>query len=166
MLTENIHVEDEDTVNVGHILVEARKATAKEEEIAAAKKKAEELLATYLAGDKTKEAFEKLAEENTDDSGVFYENVAEGDMVAEFNDWIFSEDRKEVGETAIVQTDYGFHVMYWDGEGETTATVSAKNGIVSDRYTAFLEEGEKSLDLNEKYIEKHTAETESETAAA
>lgn len=166
MLTENIHVEDEDTVNVGHILVEARKATAKEEEIAAAKKKAEELLATYLAGDKTKEAFEKLAEENTDDSGVFYENVAEGDMIAEFNDWIFSEDRKEVGETAIVQTDYGFHVMYWDGEGETTATVSAKNGVVSDRYTAFLEEGEKSLALNEKYIEKHTAETESETAAA
>lgn len=166
MLTEALHLEDADTVNVGHLLVEARKASATEEELAAAKKKAEELLATYLAGETTKEAFEKLALENTADSGVFYDNVEEGDMVAEFNDWIFSEDRKEIGETAIVQTDYGYHVMYWNGKGETTSVVSAKNGIVSERYDAFLEEGQKSLVLNEKYIAAHTAETESETAAA
>lgn len=166
MVTETLHLEDEETVNVGHILIEARKATAKEEDLANAKKKAEDLLATFLAGEKTKDAFEALAKENTADSGVFYDNVAEGDMVAEFNDWIFSEDRKEVGETGIVKTDYGYHVMYWNGKGETTSNTSAKDGIVSDFYNAFLEEEQKSLTLNEKYIAKHTAETESETTAA
>ena len=163
MLTEALHVESEETVNVGHILVEANKATAKQEELDAAKKKAEDLLATYLAGEKTKDAFEKLAKENTADSGVFYENVSEGEMVAEFNDWIFSEERTEIGETGIVQTDYGYHVMYWDGEGDITSVASAKNGIVSERYEAYITEGEKALTVNEKYVAKHTAETETET---
>lgn len=164
MLTEALHLEDAETVNVGHILVEAG-STAKDEEVEAAKKKAEEILATFRAGEKTKEAFEKLAEEHTADSGVFYDNVQEGDMVDAFNDWIFSADRKEIGETDIVKTEYGFHVMYWNGKGENTSIVAAKNGIVSERYEAFLEEGTKSLALNEKYIAKHTAETEAETQA-
>ena len=161
MMTETLHVESEGTVNVGHILVEANKTTATEAEITAAKEKAEQLLATYLAGEKTKETFEKLGKENTADSGVFYENVAEGKMVAEFNDWIFSEERSEIGETGIVQTDYGFHVMYWDGEGDTTSVASAKDGIASERYEAYITEGQKALKVNEAYVAKYTAETES-----
>ena len=160
-MTETLHVESEGTVNVGHILVEANKTTATEAEITAAKEKAEQLLATYLAGEKTEEAFEKLAKENTADSGVFYENVAEGKMVAEFNDWIFSEERSEIGETGIVQTDYGFHVMYWNGEGDTTSVASAKDGIASERYEAYITEGQKALKVNEAYVAKYTAETES-----
>ena len=165
MLTEPLHLEDEETVNVGHILVEAREGTATEEELAAAEKEAQDILATYLAGDKTKEAFETLAKEKTDDSGVFFDNVAKGQMVEEFENWIFSEDRKEVGETGIVKTEFGYHVMYWNGKGENTSVTSAKEGIVSEQYQTFVEEGAKSLTINEKYVAKHTTETETEAAA-
>ena len=40
-------------------------------------------------------------------------------MVQAFNDWCFAEDRK-VGDTGLVETDYGWHVMYYDGDSETT----------------------------------------------
>lgn len=160
MLTEPLHLEDSETVNVGHILVEAREGTATEEDLTAAEKEAQEILNTYLSGDKTKEAFEALAEEKTDDSGVFYDNVAKGEMVEEFENWIFSEDRKEVGETGIVKTEFGYHVMYWNGKGENTSVTTAKEGIVSEQYQTFVEEAAKSLKINEKYVAKHTAETE------
>lgn len=167
MLTEALHLEDEETVNVGHVLVSAPKATATEEELAKAKARAEEILATYLAGELSKEAFEALVKaDSTTESVAFYDNVTKGQMVAEFDEWIFSEDRKEVGETAIIKTDYGYHVMYWNGEGENTAPAAAKEGIVSERYEAFIEEGQKSLTLNDSYIAKYSTETETESAAA
>ena len=161
MLTEALHVEYLDTVNAGHILVSAAKSTAKQEELDAAKAKAEEILASYLAGEKTKDAFEKLGKANSSESTIFIDNIAEGDMVAEFNDWIYDEAR-QIGDTGIVQTDYGFHVMYWDGEGDLTSIASAKNGLVSDLYDAFIEEGKASITLNEKYIAKHSTATETE----
>ena len=160
MLTEALHLVDEETVNAGHILIEvATNATTEESD--AAKAKAEEVLAAYLAGDKTKESFEALAKEHSaEPNSVFFENIAQGELVAEFNDWIFSEERTQVGEAAVVKTSYGYHVIYWDGQGENTSVYSAKEGIVSDRYTAFLEEGYKTLTLNEKYIAKNTTATE------
>ena len=160
MLTEPLHMEDRETVNVGHILVKAEEGTATEEELTAAEKEAQEILATYLAGEKTKESFETLAKEKTDDSGVFYDNVAKGQMVEAFENWIFSEDRKEVGETGIVKTEFGYHVMYWNGKGENTSVTSAKEGIVSKQYHSFVEEAAKALTINEKYVAKHTTETE------
>ena len=160
MLTEPLHMEDRETVNVGHILVKAEEGTATEEELTAAEKEAQEILATYLAGEKTKESFETLAKEKTDDSGVFYDNVAKGQMVEAFENWIFSEDRKEVGETGIVKTEFGYHVMYWNGKGENTSVTSAKEGIVSKQYQSFVEEAAKALTINEKYVAKHTTETE------
>ena len=167
MLTEALHFEDEETVNVGHILISAPKATATEEELATAKARAEEILATYLAGELSKEAFEALVKaDSTTESVAFYDNVAQGEMVAEFDEWIFSADRKEIGETGIVKTDYGYHVMYWNGQGENTATLTAKDGIFTERYEAFIEEGTKKLTLNDSYIAKYIVETESDSAAA
>ena len=37
-------------------------------------------------------------------------------MVPTFNDWVFDADRK-VGDTGIVATEYGCHVMYFCGDG-------------------------------------------------
>ena len=50
---------DIEHIAVRHILIMARKATATEAEIAAAKTKAESMLAEYLAGDKTEESFRR-----------------------------------------------------------------------------------------------------------
>ena len=155
MVSEELHVIDDMTKNVGHILIEAREGTATEEETAAAKAKAEELLAEYLAGDKTEESFETIGLENTDDSNVFYDNVLEGKMVEEFNDWLFDETRV-VGDTGVVQTEFGFHVMLYRGE-ELLSDVNATVGIVNEKYTAFLEANKSKVTVNEKAAEKYSA---------
>ena len=38
-------------------------------------------------------------------------------LVPEFLEWSIDESRKS-GDTGIVLTEYGYHVMYYDGDGE------------------------------------------------
>ena len=40
-------------------------------------------------------------------------------MVTNFNDWCFDESRK-TGDTGIVESTYGYHVMYYVGDSDTT----------------------------------------------
>lgn len=116
---------EDDFVDVRHILVMAEggttdeqgKTTYTDEEWAACEKKAQEVLDTWLAGDKTEESFAKLATEKTQDpgsqgTGGLYERVYEGRMVQAFNDWCFDESRK-AGDYGLVKTEYGYHVMYF-----------------------------------------------------
>lgn len=78
--------------------------------------KAQDLYNKYLENP-TEENFAQLATENTEDTGSketggLYEAVYPGDMVTEFNDWIFDEARKP-GDTGIIETTYGYHIMYY-----------------------------------------------------
>lgn len=118
-------------VNVRHILVGFEGGTEEngttvysDEEKAAAKAAAEELLAQWKAGEATEDSFAALATENTTDTGSaanggLYEDVYPGQMVTAFNDWCFDSSR-QVGDTDIVETNYGYHVMYFVGTSETT----------------------------------------------
>ena len=49
-------------------------------------------------------------------------------MVKAFEDWCFDEART-AGDTGIVQTEYGFHVMYFVGDSETTY----RNHLISNK---------------------------------
>ena len=76
---------------------------------------ANDVLAQYLAGEQTEEAFAALARENSTDNaddGGLYEGVYIGQMVKPFEDWCFDSARK-TGDTGIVETSYGYHVMYF-----------------------------------------------------
>lgn len=119
-------------VNVRHILVTAEGGTTDangnttytDEEMAAAKKKAEDLLAEWKSGEATEESFAAMASENTSDpgsisTGGLYEDVYPGQMVANFNDWCFDSSRK-VGDTGVIETDYGYHVMFFVGNSDMT----------------------------------------------
>ena len=44
-------------------------------------------------------------------------------MVQAFNDWCFDSSRK-AGDTGIVQTQYGYHVMYFVGTSDITYRTS------------------------------------------
>ena len=116
--------------NVRHILVNFEggtvdangQTTYSDEEKAAAKAKAEDLLNQWKSGDATEESFAALATENTQDpgskeNGGLYENVYPGQMVPSFNDWCFDEARKS-GDTGIVESSYGFHVMFYSADSE------------------------------------------------
>lgn len=97
--------------------------TYSEEELAAAKATAEEILAQWEAGDATEDSFAELANEKSADgdgtTGGLYENVYPGQMVTNFNDWCFDETRK-AGDTGIVESTYGYHVMYYVGDSDMT----------------------------------------------
>ena len=118
--------------NVRHILVSPEHSHAEgetheegetysEEELAAAKATAEEILAQWKAGEATEESFGALANEKSADgdgtTGGLYENVYPGQMVTNFNDLCYDSARK-AGDTGIVESDYGYHVMYFVGDSE------------------------------------------------
>ena len=117
--------------NVRHILAKFEGGTTDENgtttysdaEKAAAKEAAEQILADWQAGEATEESFAALANEKSDDgdgtTGGLYENVYPGQMVVNFNDWCFDEART-AGDTGIVETEYGYHVMYYVGASEQT----------------------------------------------
>lgn len=113
-------------VDVRHILFFPAGATSSnvtskewpEEAWAAAQKEAQEVLDAWLAGEKTEESFGALANKHSDDNGGkvtnggIYTDVYTGQMVKAFNDWCFDPSRQS-GDTGIVKTEYGYHVMYF-----------------------------------------------------
>ena len=116
-------------VNVRHILVgfegeTQEDGTYSDEVKEAAKTKAEDILSQWKSGDATEDSFAALANENSTDTGSntnggLYEDVYPGQMVAAFNDWCFDSSRKS-GDTGIVETNYGYHVMYFVGNSDQT----------------------------------------------
>ena len=105
--------------------------------------KAQDILKEYLDGDKTEDKFGELAVKYSEDSnaadGGIYENVTEGYMVSEFENWALEEGRKE-GDVGIVETEYGYHVMYYIGSECTTWSDVIKQDLASEEYNKFAEE--------------------------
>jgi parvulin-like peptidyl-prolyl isomerase len=131
-------------ISVRHILIMAKADTATDEEKTAAKTKAESLLAEFLAGDKSEDSFGELAKANSEDTGSagnggLYSDVVPGQMVEAFNDWCFASGRKP-GDTGIVESEYGYHVMYFVGDDGPEWKIKVTNALVSDAYSSYIEE--------------------------
>ena len=112
-----------------------------------AKAKADEILALYEGGDKSLESFSKLAFEYTDDlgsayTGGVYKNIQQGQMVEEFDSWIFDGARK-TGDVEIVKTTFGYHIIYFVGEGvpvwQSLVTETLKLDSYNAEYAALKE---------------------------
>lgn len=126
----NIAKDDPNMVNVRHILItpqadenaetdENGQPVLTEQNWTNAQMKADEIYKMWQDGDATEDTFAALATEYTEDpgsmsTGGLYEEVYPGQMVQEFNDWCFDEAR-QVGDTAVVKTSYGYHIMYFSG---------------------------------------------------
>lgn len=141
-----------DTVNVRHILIqpEAGKLAsgtegyeAEQSELkAAAKAKAEDILAQWKSGEATEDSFAQLAKEYSSDGskyvGGLYTRVYQGQMVSEFNDWIFDASRN-VGDVDIVETTYGYHVMFFSGTDLPRWQAVVSDELASEEVTAYYE---------------------------
>ena len=142
MLLAPAALDDYKTVNVRHILLSSETYGSDE----AAKAKAEEILASFKGG---ADAFAALANEYSEDTGSnenggLYENVGKGEMVDEFDAWLYTDGRK-AGDTGIVKSDFGYHVMFFDGEGKIAWHVQADNALKNAQYS------KDSAAINEKY---------------
>lgn len=136
--------------SVRHILVKAEAAedgTYTEEAKAAAKAKAEDILAEYMAGSKTEESFAALAEQYSEDGGSntnggLYDSIARGQMVEEFDKFCF--EGHKAGDTGIVygeSSSYaGYHVMYYVGEGELYSDLIAESDLRNTALSEWLDE--------------------------
>lgn len=137
--------------NVRHLLVKFEGGTTEngvttysEEEKAAAKVEAEELLAQWQAGDATEESFAALVTEKTDDTasastGGLYENISpDSRYVENFLNWCL-EDHK-AGDTGIVETEYGYHIMYYVGNSARNyRDTMIESRLLSDDMTAWFQ---------------------------
>lgn len=91
----------------------------------AAKAKAEKLLKEWEGGAKTEESFSELVKKNTTDEGSketggLYEDIhPKSNYVPNFLNWSIDKDRK-VGDTGIIVSEYGYHIMYFSSFDELT----------------------------------------------
>lgn len=142
------------TIDIRHILVPLGTASIAEGEEgyedeqarleADAHAKAEELLSQWQSGAATEESFAELAmKESADGSkydGGLYTEVYQGRMVPEFNDWCFDASRQP-GDTGVVDTQYGAHVMYFSGVNPLNRWQSqAAEVLRNEAYTAWEDE--------------------------
>ncbi len=159
-LKEAVHRDETATRDVRHILVPFTSGSTDEETAAnkaEAKAKAEELLAKWKE-DPTEDNFAKLAGENSTDTGSkekggLYEKVKQGDMVTNFNNWLFAledyaEDDRKPGDTGIVESTYGWHVMYYVGENIPTWQSDAIEALTSSKYSEDIVELKKTYPLD------------------
>ena len=137
-------------VDVRHILLQPTGGTTaedgtttySEEEWAQCKLEAETVLNEWLAGEQTEERFAELAETYSTDGGSntnggLYTDVYMGQMVEPFENWCFDTTRKP-GDYGIVQTDYGYHVMYFV-DSNPIWYVTAWNDLMTQRSNEFVE---------------------------
>ncbi len=124
----------EPTVDVRHILFDGDAYDDPEAE-------ARRVLA-LIEENPSEEYFAELAEEYSTDPGSswdggLYEGVWQGQMVSSFDAWCFDPARQP-GDVGLVETDYGWHIMYFIGEGEPTTEMVTED--VYDQYYMWLEE--------------------------
>ena len=135
-----------DTVDVRHILVDDEET-------------AKDLLAQWESGEKTEDSFAALVKDNSTDpgsadNGGLYTDVIAGQMVAEFNDWCF-DDARQPGDTDIVQTSYGYHIMYFVRRGlPSTWQETAAAAIASDRLAALAEAADVEQLSGMRYVDR------------
>ena len=152
--------------DVRHILVQAEttKTDSEGNEIelsqaeidknfADAKAEAEKLLKEWKKGKATEKSFAALATGNTDDpgskdNGGLYEDITStSSYVPEFLNWALDSHKK--GDTGIIKTDYGYHIMYFVGADKTPKwEKDVRDAIASDEFNTF------STEIYDKVAEK------------
>ncbi len=104
----------------------------------AATAEAERILEEWKNGAATEDSFAELAKQYSDDGnaadGGIYEQVYKGQMVTEFENWCFDASRK-TGDTDVVETSYGEHVMYFVGEDTPYWQVQVKTVKANEDYS-------------------------------
>lgn len=144
-------------VDVRHILVvpEGKNPgdTYSDEEWASCLADAQAILDTWLAGEKTEESFAALANEHSVDSdgtdGGLYEDVYEGQMVTNFNDWCFDANR-QYGDYDIVQTEYGYHIMFFVASRPMWVSY-AESGLMQERTAAIVADAREAYPVEIDY---------------
>ena len=154
--------------NVRHILVAFEGGTYdsttglttySDEEKLTAKMEAENIYNEWKNGKANEASFTVLANEKSDDgdgtTGGLYENInPASNYVTNFLNWAL--EAHEVGDTGIIESEYGYHIMFYVGLSEQTyrdfmIESDLRNADLNSWYTALLEAATSETG-NTKYI--------------
>ncbi len=106
------------------------------------KKAIDALYSQWEQQGKTEEAFIALAKANTQDpgskeNGGLYENFSKGTMVSEIDTWLY--DNRKDGDSAIIKTDFGYHIVWFLGYGEIAWKTECLPALQDQDYYALFE---------------------------
>ncbi len=143
----DIYRDKSETRSMYHILFSADVYESEEN----CKAKADEVLALYLAGDKSLDSFKALAAEYTTDyvsvpSGGEYKNLASGDIVDGISSWLFDAAREE-GDVEIVESEAGYHIIYYAGEGMELWKATAYEAVRTEKLQTAITELAKEYEV-------------------
>lgn len=128
--------------------------TYSEEEWAACEAEAQNVLNAWTKGECDEESFAAMANAYSQDpgsntNGGLYENVQQGQMVAEFDAWCFDEKR-EPGHYGIVKTTYGYHLMYFV-ESTPIWSYYAEQDFISEKSNEMMQQLTEQYPLDVDY---------------
>lgn len=146
-----------EAVDIRHILLIPQGAetaadgtvTATQAQWEQAEQEAQEILTAWRSVPQFREPegeFARLASIHSEDDasrldGGYYENLRPGQLVEPLNEWCFSDERQP-GDTAIMRSDYGCHIVYLAACRESSRT-DARNALVlrleQEQWTQWLE---------------------------
>lgn len=160
--------------NVRHILFQFTtddqgNVSMTDEEKAELKAQAEDVLKEFKK-DPSEDKFIELVSQYSKDSGSvenggLYEDIrSDSSYVEAFKSWAIDPDRKE-GDVDIVETEYGYHIMYFKGYSEHAVWYSdIKDALAQNDYNTYYDDliakhpakdSEKVVDWSVKNICKH-----------
>lgn len=161
------------TTDVRHILICPKGGTADESgntvysdaEWETCRKQAQDILDQWAAQGGTEESFAQLAVEHTEDpgsmsTGGLYTDIYKGQMVEPFENWCFDASRKP-GDTGLVQTVCGYHIMYFVESSELWID-KVQDNIVYERSLEMVNNAVEKWPLDVKYNKIVVGQTNTE----
>ena len=142
---------DTNVVDVRHILIAFSSENPSTEEKAKSYQTAQDILKEY-SRKPTEENFVNLAKTKSQDpgsaeaGGLYTEVSAETSFVEPFLNWSIDSAR-QVGDVDIVETDYGYHIMYLSKIHGKTGYFKARDAIFAEKYSENVD------DVLETYLE-------------
>lgn len=137
--------------------------TITDETKAATKAEAQKILDEYLKNP-TEENFTELTKKYTDDvdsegnpnkDGIYKNVMNDGSYVEAFTNWSIADGRK-TGDTGIIETEYGYHVMYYVKSNGTTWETAVRTMIsgteIEETVAKVIDEAAKAIDIDSFFI--------------
>lgn len=151
-LAESGVTKESKTYDVRHILLEPKGGTEDENglktysdaEWEACLKEAQAMLDQWKNNDGSEDGFAELAKNHSADGGSstnggLYEDLdVNTSFVEEFKNWYLDESRK-VGDTGIVKSVYGYHIMYLSATAPNWKSACTE-GVITERSEALVQD--------------------------
>jgi hypothetical protein len=141
-ITQNSSTDTTPTKNICVIVLSSEVYDSPEDAAA----EAENILNRLRAEEQmTYEVFEKYAAEYSHGKEIYFENVAKGDMRSEIDGWLYGAEARQVGDMAVISSDYGAYIVYYESDGDPVNVVNAKTALVDKMFEDWFNQ------MKEKY---------------